>query len=163
VFKASIISRRDTLGQVYHQPREELFMHNRDRILADIKVSLSGYVAEKLRFGITSDGVSGDFHNAMKLAHNMVWRFGMGQENILGDYTAIPDSQLSEEIKQKLNLQTQKIIDGCLKDVENLLNKERPILDRFAQELVKREELDYDEIDVIFNEYGKGHPSPLKK
>ena len=35
-----------------------------------------------------------------------------------------------------------------------------PILDRFAQELVRRDELDYDEIVSIFMEYGKP-PRPL--
>ena len=39
--------------------------------------------------------------------------------------------------------------------MEDLLTKERTLLDRFAKELVEKEELDYDEIDAIFKEYGK--------
>ena len=58
-------------------------------------------------------------------------------------------------MKETLNGETQKIFQGCLKDVEHLLSKEKDILDRFAQELIKKEELDYDEIDSIFKEYGK--------
>jgi cell division protease FtsH len=54
VFKASIISRRGFLGVVHHQPREELFTHSKEKLLADIKVSVSGYVAEKIKFGTTS-------------------------------------------------------------------------------------------------------------
>ena len=45
VFKASIVSRRDALGVVYHQPREELFTSSRERIMANIKAALGGYVA----------------------------------------------------------------------------------------------------------------------
>lgn len=157
VFKASIISRKDTLGAVYHQPKEEILLHDSNRILADIKVCLGSYVAEKLRFGNTSNGVSDDFNKAMLYAHNMVWRFGMADDPLLGDYTAIPESQLSEDIKLTLNRKTQDVIAKCLKEVENLLNRERQILDRFAKELVEKEELDYDEIDAIFSEYGKGH------
>lgn len=159
VFKASIISRRDTLGVVYHQPREELFTSNRDRILANIKVSLGGYVAEKLKCGVTSDGVAMDFKQAMKQAHDMVWKYGMGTNGFLGDYTIIPESQLSEEIKQKLNNETHVIVQQCAKEVEELLAKESAILDRFATELLEKDELDYDEIDAIFNEYGKNHHS----
>lgn len=157
VFKASIVSRRDTLGVVYHQPREEVFTHNKDRLLADVKVSLAGYVAEKMRFGVTSDGVAADFKSAMVIAHNMVWRLGMSDANYLGDYTAIPESQISDKIKEQLNNETNKLFHKCLKDVEELLEKERPLLERFVKELLEKEELEYDEIESIFNEYGKSH------
>lgn len=157
VFKASIISRREALGVVHHQPREELYTSNKDRILANIKVSLGGYVAEKLRFGVTSNGVAMDFQMAMHEAHNMVWKYGMASSEIIGDYTVIPEAQLSENVKEKLNTETQKIFQTCLKDVEDLLKKEQVLLDRFAKELLTKEELEYDEIEAIFKEYGKVH------
>lgn len=157
VFKASIASRRDTLGVVYHQPREEVFTHNKDRLLADIKVALGGYVAEKMRFGTTSDGVAMDFTQAMIVAHNMVWKFGMSDAQYLGDYTAIPEAQLSDKTKELLNEEVNKIFRTCLKDVEALLIKEKPLLERFVKELLEKEELEYDEIENIFNEYGKSH------
>jgi cell division protease FtsH len=155
VFKASIIPRRGTLGVVHHQPREEVFTLDKNRLLADIKADLAGYVAEKMKFGTTSSGVAMDFKQAMSIAHNMVWRYGMSEKSYLGDYTVIPESQISEKVKEDLNNETQKIFERCLKDVEELLAKERPILDRFAKELLQKEELDYDEIDAIFKEYGK--------
>jgi cell division protease FtsH len=155
VFKASIIPRRGTLGVVHHQPREEVFTHDKNRLLADIKADLAGYVAEKLVFGTTSSGVAMDFKQAMFIAHNMVWKYGMADKSFLGDYTTIPESQISEKVKEELNEETSKIFQRCLKDVEELLSKERVILDRFAKELLDREELDYDEIDAIFKEYGK--------
>ena len=119
--------------------------------------ALGGYVAEKMRFGTTSDGVAMDFKQAMIIAHNMVWRFGMGQAEYLGDYTAIPETQLSDKVKETLNEEVDKIFRSCLKDVEALLAKEKPLLERFVKELLEKEELDYDEIENIFNEYGKSH------
>ena len=157
VFKASIISRRETLGQVYSQPREEWFTSNRERLLANIKVSLGGYAAEKIVFGTTSDGVSADFQKAIWQAHNMVWRYGMGKSGLLGDFTALPKEQVSERLKEQLNQETQEIVQKCLKEVEELLQRERELLDRFARELFVREELDYDEIEAIFKEYRKSH------
>jgi len=154
VFKASIISRRGTLGMVAHQPREEIFTSNRERYLGNIKVALSGYVAEKIKFNTTSDGVSMDFQNAMKMAHTMVWRMGMDDKHF-GDFSILPPEQLSEQIKQELNAETQKIFQTCLAEVENLLRAEMALLDRFANELLKREELEYDEIDEIFKEFNK--------
>lgn len=155
VFKASIATRQATLGVVYHQPREELYTHGRDRMLADIKVALGGYVAEKLKFGITSNGVASDFRHAMGLAHDMVWRFGMGTKGYVGDYTIIPETQLSEKVKDELNSDTKCILDECLKISESLLKSEIVLLDRFANELLEKEELEYDDIEAIFKEYEK--------
>ena len=154
VFKASIIARRGALGIVHHQPREEIFTSNKERLLANIKVALSGYVAEKIKFHTTSDGVLADFHNATQLANLMVWRLGMGEKH-LGDFNAIPEAQLSEQLKQELNNETEKISQECIRDVEDLLRREITLLDRFANELLQKEELEYDEIDAIFKEYHK--------
>ncbi|MCM8814217.1 MAG: AAA family ATPase [Candidatus Omnitrophica bacterium] len=155
VFKASIISRRNTLGVVYSQPREELFSHDRDHLLANIKVALSGYAAEKVQFGVTTTGVSSDFRKAMGIAHGMVWSIGMGLSGQIGDFSALPRAQVSDTVKNRLNEETNQILQSCLKEVERLLRKERPILERFARELMEKEELEYDEIEAIFKEYGK--------
>lgn len=154
VFKASIISRRGALGVVHHQPREELFTESKEKLLADVKVSMSGYMAEKVKFNMTSSGVASDFHHAMQVAHFMVWRLGMGERH-LGDFTTIPESQLSDQIKLDLNNETERILKTCAAEVEELLTKEIALLDRFAKELLEREELEYDDIDTIFKEYHK--------
>jgi len=162
VFKASVVERGGTLGVVHSVPREELYSSDVNTLRAHIKVALGGYVAEKLRFGATSDGVSSDFAGAMRTAHDMVWRFGMGEDGLVGDFTQIPKDQLSESLKEKLNLQTASLLQSALRDVEATLLAQRPILDRFASELVQRDELDYDEIVSIFMEYGKSpRPIPL--
>jgi cell division protease FtsH len=108
-----------------------------------------------MKFGTTSSGVAMDFKQAMAIAHNMVWKYGMADKSYLGDYSSIPEWQISEKLKEELNEETTKIFQQCLKEVEELLSKERAILDRFAKELLEKEELDYDEIDAIFKEYGK--------
>lgn len=154
VFKASIISRRGALGVVHHQPREELFTHSKEKLLADIKVSMSGFVAEKIKFSTSSSGVSSDFQNAMQIAHLMVWKLGMDEKH-LGDFTAIPESQISDQLKNDLNNETERILKSCTQEAENLLTQELPLLDRFAKELLDREELEYDEIDAIFKELHK--------
>lgn len=158
VFKASIISRGGALGVVHHQPREELYMMDRDTLVATIKVSLAGYMAEKLKYGVTATGVSSDFQHAMQLAHQMVWRVGMGGNGFLGDFASMPPGQISESLKERLNAETEKILKNCAEDTERVLKKHWKIMDRFAKELLAREELDYDDIDKIFAEYGLAHP-----
>lgn len=171
VFKASIIPRTvGFLGYVYHRSREELHVHNREYYLANIKVTLGSYVAEKLKFNTTTSGVAEDFHQAMWWAYNMVWRWGMGPSGIKGNFKELEKtfgaptwgwsapSFLSEKTKEKLDEDVQHIIQQCLSEVQDLLTKESSLLDRFAQELIKRQELDYDEIETIFKECGKERP-----
>ena len=135
--------------------------------MADIKGSLAGYVAEKIKCGTTSNGVGGDFQHAMQLAHTMVWDCGMGPSGLVGSYRMIPDSassnHLSEAVKQKLNQESQDILQMCMKEVEVLLKKENVLLERFAKELIERGELDFDDIEAIFKEYGKSNPRVSEK
>ncbi|MBI5244650.1 MAG: AAA family ATPase [Elusimicrobia bacterium] len=155
VFKASIIQRGGVLGVVHHTPREEIYSNDRNTWLASIKVSLGGYVSEKLKYGVTSDGVSSDFQGAMFHAHTMVWRLGMGTDGLVGDFKAVCPSYLSESLKDQLNEQTQVILHQSYVEVEAILKAEWRIVERFAAELLKRDELDYDEIVQVFLEYGK--------
>ena len=170
VFKASIYMRRSTLGVVYHAPREEYFSETRDMLMADIKTALAGYVAEKLKCKSTTSGVGDDFRKAMSIAHTMVWRYGMGSNGFVGDYEVLTGSwafrkaasadHLSDRVKEKLNDETHQILQACMQEVEALLRKEDVLLERFAAELVKKNELEYDEIEAVFAEYGKQRVVP---
>jgi cell division protease FtsH len=171
VFKATILARGGALGFVMPQPREEIHVRTRDQYLGDIKVSLGSYAAEKLKLNVTTSGVSQDFSHAMWIAHHMVWEWGMGKSGLVGNYGLLESMQsnlgvfrgqsasyVSEEIKKQLNSEVQDILQGCLREVEDLLAKESALLDRFAQELLAKDELDYDEIEAIFKEFGKIRP-----
>ena len=163
VFKASIVPRKETGGVVWNPEKEEIFIHDQNHLLAEIKIALGSFAAEKMKFGITTAGVDSDFQKALFVAHNMVWRWGMGKSGLLGNFQSLISNQrfmnqslISEETKAKLDQDTQQILNECLKEVQALLLKESALLDRFAQELLKKEELNYDEIEAIFKESGKG-------
>jgi ATP-dependent metalloprotease FtsH len=162
VFKISVVSRKGHLGVTMGQPKEELHTHNKQALLADIRLCLAGYVAEKIKYDTTSDGVSSDFKQAMIIAHQMVWALGMGESGLVGDYTiygpenaVVSAAQLAESTKEKLNAETQNIIKKCLTETEELLKKEWSIVERLVKELLEKEELEYDEVEKIFKEYGK--------
>ena len=154
VFKASIIPRRGTLGVVWSPEKEELHSHSKEHMLSEIKIALGGYAAEKIKFNTSTSGVGSDFQKVMRVAHSMVWRIGMGSAGLVGDYTSVPADQLSEDTRKLLNKDTNEIVEICLKDVKQTLKAHKEVLDRFAKELLEREELEYDEILAIFSEYG---------
>jgi cell division protease FtsH len=157
VFKASIIGRKESLGVVHHQPKEEYYTHTKEKLLADVQVSVGGYVAERIKYKTTSSGVSSDFKKATTMVHGMVWGLGMSEDkSLMGDYTALPPEQISEKLRAKLNSEEEKLMNICYNKVETMLNEEWEIVDRFVKELLEKEELEYDEIEAIFKEYGKG-------
>ncbi|MFA5411379.1 MAG: AAA family ATPase [Candidatus Omnitrophota bacterium] len=172
VFKATILARGGALGFVLPQPREEIHVRSREQYLADIKTYLGSYVAEKLKLDTTTSGVSADFTSAMRIAHDMVWKWGMGKSGFVGNYTLLAhmDSRLgvfrgesvsfiSEKIREQLDQDVQEVLNTCMREVEELLKRESALHDRFAQELLAKDELNYDEIEAIFKEFGKNRPS----
>ncbi len=161
VFKASIKTRGGALGVVYHHPREEMYTKTRDELFANVKTALAGYVSEKIKYKVTSTGVSGDFVNAMSVASNMVWHFGMSSNGFVGDYSQLlggvakGESRISESMKDHLNKEVQTILHKATEETESLLKKEWPMMEVFVKALLERSELDYDEIEAIFKEHGK--------
>ena len=164
VIKATIIPRKGSLGMVASRPQEELYSSTKEDLLADIKRSIAAYVAERIKFGSTSSGVGGgpgsDFYSAMTVAHHMVWRLGMGKNGFVGDFHALAQGwdqniiNISEKTKEILDSDTQEILQTCIKEVEAILTAKKDLLEYFAQELYKKEELEYDEIESIFQKFG---------
>jgi len=159
---ATIIKRGGALGHVQHMPLEELYTHDEEFLLAQIKTAIAGYVAEKIKFGVTTDGVAQDFQHAMAVAHAMVWKYGMGRNGFLGDFSAVPKEQISDDIRRRLNDETHELFKESVKEVESLLEREREVFERFGQELLEKEELDYDQIAEIFVRYGTKTPRRLR-
>jgi len=161
VIKATIIPHKGMLGFVSHRSAEELHTHTKEKFLADIKVSLASYVAEKMKFGTTSSGVGGgrgsDFDHAMRIAHTMVYSLGMGKSGLIGDFSALTTPygahMISPKTQEVLDQDVQDILQTCLKEVTETLEGKKELLEYFAQELLKKEELEYDEIEGIFNKF----------
>ena len=159
VVKATIIPRKSALGFVSHQPREEHYSHNREYYFAQIKICIASYVAEDLTYSSTSSGVGGgpgsDFNTALRIARNMVWSFGMGKSGYIGDYRYLCDfnKTVSNGVKEVLENDVQDILQTCLKEVREILTQHNDLLVYFAEELYKKEELEYDEIQAIFDKF----------
>lgn len=162
VIKATIIPHKGALGFVAPRPKEEIHIHSREWLLAGIKVSLASYAAERIKFGTTGSGVGGgagsDFDSAVHMAREMVWSFGMGRSRILGDLASLTKTlgpnAISEKTKEKLDDDVQEILSSCLNEASGILEKHKDLLDAFAAELKAKGELEYDEIQAIFDKFG---------
>lgn len=172
VVKATIIPRKGSLGMVSSRPLEEMHSANKEKLMADIKVMVAAYVAEKLKFGSTSAGVGGgsssDFHHAMRVATYMVYSLGMGESGLVGDFQALRshsgELMVSEKTKQMLDDDVQKILRMCMAEVEKILKENNELFEYFAQQLLEKGELEYDEITGIFAKFKvkPKHRPPVK-
>ena len=126
--------------------------------MAQIKISIAGYVAEQIISGTTSAGVGGDFQHIMWWAHKMVWEWGMGKSGYLGNFLFTSSKEgiphMSEKTKEILDADVQDILQTCLKETKETLMKHRDVLEYFTQELLKKGDLQHDEIIAIFNKFG---------
>ena len=156
VFKITITPRGPTGGATWIPPREDTFIEDFNELLSKIKIDLGSYAAEKIKYNATTSGVYGDFSSAMYHAHQMVWVCGMGKSGFLGNWEIV--DKISENVKAKLDADVQDMLNTCLIEVTALLKKEEALMDRLAKELVEKSELNYDEIEAIFKEFGKNRP-----
>jgi cell division protease FtsH len=162
VFKITITPRGHTGGVTWTPEREEIFIRDKQQLMNRLKICLGSYAAETIKLGMTTAGVDSDFHTALNIAHNMVWRWGMGKSGILGNFSFYQESHqgalLSEAMKTRLDNDVQDLLHQSLQEVDVLLRQEEKLLERLANELVTKEELNYDEIEAIFDEFGKKRP-----
>ncbi|MBU2102340.1 MAG: AAA family ATPase, partial [Candidatus Omnitrophica bacterium] len=162
-FKVSIIPRTSTGGVAWYGAEEDVTGATKEQLLARIRSALAGYVAEKIKFGTTTTGVTADFSNALSTARHMVWSLGMGKSSFIGNFHEAlyfnkqqQQPVLSEEIKSKLDNETQEILQQCLKETEETLRKELSLFERIAEQLIEKEELTHPELEEIFKTYAKG-------
>ena len=157
-FKISIIPRKGGIMGVAWSGgmQSDKKIYNRNELLGKINIALAGYAAEKIKFGVTANGVYSDFTSAMQIAHSMVWEVGMGKSGYIGNFSAV--KELSGEMRSKLDTETQELLQDSLKVIDNLLQKESKLLDSLSKALLDKEELNYFEVEEIFKTHGKKRP-----
>jgi cell division protease FtsH len=156
VFKATIIPRGKAGGATWMVEREELLSRDKFALLGEIKIAFAGYLVEKMKFGITSTGVDADFKEATLLAHNMAWCWGMGKSGHVGNFEPTETGRyMWAGLHGELDADAKDIIHECMAESEDALKKNWDIVDRLATTLFEKEEIEFDEIECIFKEFGK--------
>ena len=154
VYKASIVPRGQTAGAVWMTEKEDMIARDKNLLLGEIKIAFSGYVAEKLKFGTTSNGVESDFRDATVLAHNMSWRWGMGKSGHVGNFEPGEGRASWYSLQADLDHDAQDIIMECMAESEDALRRNWQVTERIAALLVEKEELEFYEIEELFKGFG---------
>ena len=152
----TIIKRENALGLVSYQEKEERYVRTRSDVMARIKTALAAGAAEKIWFGETTTGVSGDLRQATWAAATMVGLFGMGKElysfgtipNEFAGGSSIGTLLRDAEVREEAN----KILIEAREEIETLLREKSAIVEGVRNALLEHEEILGEEIEKLFDE-----------
>jgi cell division protease FtsH len=150
VRKVSIIPRGQALGVTLSTPEDDRFNYSEDELLAKIRVSCGGRVAEEIVYDEPTTGAESDIQQVTGIARGMVERWGMSEKvGFLavapreGQSPLLPGAEpVSEATKELIDSEVRKIVDDELDQVRQLLTDNRERLDALAEALLEHETLD---------------------
>ena len=164
VHKITIIPRGQALGVTMSLPTEDRFMMSRGQLKAQLAMMLGGRAAERVIFDEITTGASNDLERVTRTARQMVTRFGMSeklgpltlghaQEQVFmgRDLHAQPD--YSDEIAFQIDKEIRRIVDESYDTAEDLLVRNRRLLDKLAKGLIEYETVDAKHLAQLVEEY----------
>jgi cell division protease FtsH len=163
IHKATIIPRGRALGMVMRLPERDSYSYHRDKMLANLSVSMGGRVAEELVFGYdkVSSGASGDIQYATSLARNMVTKWGMSDklgplqyEDQQEGYLGMGGSQrlmMSDETNKLIDSEIRGLVDTAHTRATDVLGREVEKLHLLAGALLEYETLTGEDIRELLD------------
>ena len=167
IHKATIVPRGRALGMVQLLPEGDRVSESRNKLIASIKVSMGGRIAEELIFGPgkVTTGAQSDIKAATYYATHMITETGLGDTLSFRNYSTRDDQYpgmtkpYSEEIARKIDEEINTLLDKCYTETKKLLKDKTDELHRLAAALLERETLTGDEIKIVL-EGGELPPMP---
>jgi len=154
----TVRKRGATLGLVHSQEEEERFSANKSDMLADIKVSLAGMVAEEIWLGESTSGPSSDLFNATSNAVRMVAQYGMGStlvsHSLLDGRQTLDDSYSLALRDPEVRHEVDEILQKCKVETREFLEQHRKDIDVITKALVDDDELTGDQFRDLLYRHG---------
>ncbi len=161
VHKITIMPRGHALGYTMVLPDEDKYSTTRNQMLDQLAYTMGGRAAEELVFHDPTTGASNDIEKATTLARAMVTQYGMTEKLgaiKLGTSDSAPflgrdyghQRDYSEDIASAVDQEIKGLIEGAHQEAYEILVENRSILDALVEELLEKETLHKEEIEVIF-------------
>jgi cell division protease FtsH len=161
LLKVTIVPRGiGALGYALQLPTEDRYILTKSELLDRLTVLLGGRAAEEVVFGDQTTGAAEDLKHATELAKRMVVEYGMSEElgplslgkertNVFLGEEIVKSDEHSEELTAAVDREIRRIVLEAYNRAKSLVNRYREALDRLAQELLRRETLDKEDVDKI--------------
>jgi len=164
IHKATIIPRGRALGMVMRLPERDNYSYHRDKMHANLAVSMGGRVAEEIIFGHdkVSSGASSDIQYATDLARNMVTKWGMSDKLGPLQYEASQEGYLgmgqtqrtmaSDDTNRLIDAEIRGLVDGAHGKARQILTDNEDQLHLLAQAMLEYETLTGEEIKALLED-----------
>lgn len=160
--KVSIVPRGRTLGVTFMMTDAERYHYGLDYFKTQLVTMMGGRAADRLVYGQSFAGHENDLREATRMARYMVTHWGMsdrigpmslriGEEHVFLGKEIQQARDFSEGVAHLVDEETRKLLSEADDRAFDLLKDNRATLDLLVAELLKREELSKDEIEVIMN------------
>ena len=163
VHKITIIPRGMAGGYTQMLPKEErTLVYTKEELEEQIITLLSGRASEQYYLNEISTGASDDLKRATKIARSMVTEYGMSslgpmqfehrsESVFLGrDYNQTKN--FSDQVALLIDQEVKKIIDECFKRAQEIVSKEKKLVEVLANRLITNETLTKEEIEQLVEE-----------
>jgi cell division protease FtsH len=164
VHRVSIIPRGiGALGYTMQLPTEDRYLMTKTELEDRMAVMMGGRVAEELTFNEISTGAQNDLYRATDIARSMVREYGMSEK--LGPITfererrplfletVMPQGtkDYSEATALAIDQEVAVLVDRAYQRAREVLEQEKPILEKAAKILLEKEVLEGEELREILN------------
>ena len=157
--KVTIIPRGRALGLTWQLPEDNLHQTRR-KLLAELRVLYAGREAEALIFDDITTGAQNDIQRATEIAEAMVCDVGMSEAMGLRSYGKKQEEiflgreisqrrDFSENTAERIDGEVDRILQEAREETARLLKENEEQLRRLADELLKREILDREDIEAL--------------
>lgn len=154
--KVTIVPRGQSLGAAWYLP-EERQLNSVDQILDEMCAALGGRAAEKVVFNEITTGALSDLEKVTKQSYAMVTVYGLNE--VVGNLSYYDSSgsseynftkPYSEKTSEIIDQEVKKIIDIQYERAKDILSKNRDKLDKLAKQLLEKEVIFKEDLEIIF-------------
>jgi len=159
IHRISIVSRGMALGFTMSRPKTDKYQQTETELKDELAMMLGGRAAEKVIFNELTAGASNDIERATMLARRMVVDFGMSSlgpvalglsvESNSWGYSYGDTIKLSDSMQHKVDLEIKLLMDGAYSRAEDILKKNKKLLDKISEKLIKVETLEQETFEEI--------------
>ncbi|VDK58851.1 unnamed protein product [Cylicostephanus goldi] len=166
LLKVTIIPRTSAaLGFAQYSPRDQK-LFTKEELFERMCMMLGGRAAENIKFGRITTGAQDDLKKVTESAYNQVKRYGMSK--VVGPLSFPPNDELkikpfSKKFAHVMDQEASSLVAQAYYATEDLLRKNADKLEtvaavaktlhsidlQLAQELLKREVLNYDDVKIL--------------
>ena len=147
--KVSIMPRGKSALGFSQTEVSETKLKTKEEILEKICVLLGGRVAELIFCGGITTGAADDIEKSTALAYQYVAQFGMHDD--IGPINCIKEGkQYSEKLRAAIDDCVHVITQNCYVRTKELIEKNKPKIEKMTAALLERETLNQRDIEILF-------------